>query len=222
MLAKQLLNRSITPLLTSDTVSSALEMMNRLEEVSLSVVEPSTKKIVGRVSYDQLRDVEDEAALISSLRLKQPVFTFENLHMFEIARQMIHHDVRLMPVIDDTETYIGTVEKRDLLEKLPQMLNLGREGSVITVEMVQEDFTLTELVNLVELEGAKILGLTVSPDPENPSLIQVSIKLNLQDTSAVTLSLSRHGYTTIAENRGDLLQMDMTSRADELTRYFDF
>lgn len=222
MLAKQLLNRSITPLFTSDTLSAAIEKMGSMEVSGISVIEPSTKKIVGRVTYDDLKNEEDKTALISSLRLKEPVFTFENQHAFEIARQMLHHEVRLIPVIDDTETYIGTVDREELLEKLSQMLNLGRDGSVITVEMVQEDFTLTEVVNLIELEGAKILGVTVSPDPENPSLIQVSFKLNLQDTSTVTRSLSRHGYITIAENRGDLLQVDMASRADELTRYFDF
>jgi hypothetical protein len=51
--------------------------------------------------------------------------------------------------------------------------------------------------------------------------IHVSIKLNLEDTSAVVSSLKRHGYASTTENRDDLLQVDMSSRADELLRYLE-
>lgn len=101
------------------------------------------------------------------------------------------------------------------------MLNITNAGSVITVEMGKQDFTLSELVHLIEVEGAKILGLTVEQPDNDESIVEVSLKLSHKDTSAVISSLQRHGYTTSTENRHDLMQVDLTSRADELIRYLD-
>lgn len=221
MLAKQILNDSFTPLKTTDKASAALAKMEAWQTANIPVIEPTTKKVIGQVTFDMLTDLPDESVQLSELELDTPIYAFENQHLFEVARQMLSQEVRFIAVVDRSETVIGIVEKKDLLSAFSQMLNISTFGSVITVEMGQGDFTLTELVNLIEMEGAKILGLTVEQVARENANIHVSIKLNIQDTSAVVSSLQRHGYITSTENRDDLLQVDMSSRADELLRYLD-
>jgi len=58
------------------------------------------------------------------------------------------------------------------------------------------------------------------PSETEPNL-RVSLKISHEDTSAVISSLERHGYSTTTENRNDLMQIDLSSRADELLRYLD-
>lgn len=221
MLAKQLLNTDFTPLQPGSTISAALAKMDAWHSSSIPVVEPTTRKIVGQVLFDDLALAEDESLPISATELRSPVSAFENQHVFEVARKMLQHEVRLIAVADSSETYVGIIEKRSVLEALSEMLNITTAGSVITVELQRADFTLSELVHLIETEGAKILGLTVEQAKDNESVLQVSIKLSHIDTSAVTSSLQRHGYTTVTENRHDLIQTDLSSRADELIRYLD-
>jgi CBS-domain-containing membrane protein len=221
VLAKELLNIDFTPLEPGKPVSAALAKMDAWQTTALPVVEPSTRKIVGQVNLDDIVDIADEAVPVSALELRTPVFVFENQHIFEVARKMLQYEVRMLPVVDSGETFIGIIEKKRVLEAFSELLNISTSGSVITVEMQKSDFTLSELVHLIETEGARILGLTVGRSKENESTLHVSIKLSLTDTSAVTSSLKRHGYHTITENRYDLIQADLTSRADELLRYLD-
>lgn len=221
MLAKELLNISFTPLEPSSTVSSALAKMDAWQSSNIPVVESSTKKNVGHLKFEDLVDIADEKTPVSELKMRNPIHVFENQHIFEVARLMLQHEVRLISVVDTSETYMGIIEKRSVLEGLSEMLNIAEQGSVITVEMAKSDFTLAELVHLVEVEGAKILGLTVESPADEASMIHISLKLNHEDTSAVTSSLRRHGYTTTTENKQDLIQVDLTSRADELMRYLD-
>jgi hypothetical protein len=129
--------------------------------------------------------------------------------------------VRILAVTDEMETYQGIIEKKSVLEALSAMLNIGSAGSVITVVMEKPDFTLSKLVHIIETENAKILGLTVEQTEKEDSLLQVSIKLNLEDTSAITSSLKRYGFVVASVAKQDLLQVDMTSRANELIRYLD-
>ncbi len=221
MLAEQLLNTDFTPLHSGSTISAALAKMDAWHSSSIPVVEPATRKLIGHVLFDDIALAEDESLPISSVELRSPVCAFTNQHVFEVARIMLQHEVRLLAVVDRSETYIGIIEKRSVLESLSEMLNITSAGSVITVEMQRADFTLSELVHLIETEGAKILGLTVEQAKANESILQVSIKLSHVDTSAVTSSLQRHGYLTVTENRHDLIQTDLSVRADELIRYLD-
>lgn len=221
MLAKQLLDTDFTPLHSKDAAYAAMAKMDAWQTTNIPVVEPATAKILGQVTLRLISDLEDESTPLSKLTLEDPVFTFEHQHVFEVARQMLYHEIRLLPVVDEAEQFIGIVHKKDVLEALSGMLNVSTVGSVITVEMNSVDFTLTELVHLIEQEEAKILGLTVERDTGNQPNLKISIKLNLQDTSAVISSLQRHGYRTTTENKHDLLQIDMSTRADELIRYLD-
>lgn len=221
MLAKELLNIDFTPLEPGKPVSAALAKMDAWQTTAIPVVEPSSRKILGQVVLDDIIDVADESVPVSTVNLQNPVYVFENQHIFEVARKMLQHEVRLLPVVDSGKTYIGIVEKKRVLEAFSDLLNITTKGSVITVEMQRSDFTLAELVHLIETEGARILGLTVGHSKDNESTLHISLKLSHTDTSAVTSSLKRHGYHTITENRHDLIQADFTSRADELIRYLD-
>ncbi|HKL14356.1 MAG TPA: CBS domain-containing protein [Balneolaceae bacterium] len=221
MLAKHILSQSFTPLLSSDKVSSALAKMEAWQTANIPVIEPTTKKVIGQVTLDMLMELPDESLMISDVDLDPPIYAFESQHLFEVARQMLSKEVRFIAVVDSSESFLGIIEKKDLLEAFSEMLNISTQGSVISVEVGEADYTLTELVNIIEAEGAKVLGLTVERSRAEESGVHVSIKLNLEDTSAVVSSLKRHGYITTTENRDDLLQIDMSSRADELLRYLE-
>jgi len=221
VLAKHILSQSFTPLLSSDKVSSALAKMEAWQTANIPVIEPTTKKVIGQVTLDMLMELPDESLMISDVDLDPPIYAFESQHLFEVARQMLSKEVRFIAVVDSSESFLGIIEKKDLLEAFSEMLNISTQGSVISVEVGEADYTLTELVNIIEAEGAKVLGLTVERSRAEESGVHVSIKLNLEDTSAVVSSLKRHGYITTTENRDDLLQIDMSSRADELLRYLE-
>ena len=221
MLAKDLINIDFTPLEPGSTVSSALAKMDAWQSSSMPVVEPNTKKNVGHIRLEDIAVNIDGQKPISDIEFRNPIYTFETQHVFEIARQMLQYEVRLISVVDNSEQFLGIIEKKEVLEALSTMLNISAAGSTITVQLNRSDFTLTELVHLIETEGAKILGLTVEQQKETESLIQISLRITHQDTSAVISTLQRHGYTTTSENRNDLLQVDLTSRADELLRYLD-
>jgi signal-transduction protein with cAMP-binding, CBS, and nucleotidyltransferase domain len=176
---------------------------------------------VGHILLEDIADSIQGDRPVSDIEFRRPIYTFESQHIFEIARQMLQYEVRLISVVDSSERFLGVIEKKDVLEALSSMLNISTAGSTITVKLSRSDFTLSELVHLIETEGAKILGLTVEQPKEPESLLRVSLKISHQDTSAVISTLQRYGYTVTTENRHDLMQADLTSRADELLRYLD-
>lgn len=221
MLAKKKLSNDIGPLSGQDSVSKAKRQMEELDADFLPVVDSTTRKLIGQVSLKGIRNLSDDAQHISDIELEEAVKIYEAQHVFEAARLMLLYEMRFIPVVDDELTYQGTVRKQAVLEALTGMLNLAEYGSVVTIELRQRDFSLSEIVHLIEVEGAKILGVTVEvPDADN-ELYEISIKLNLKDVSRVAASLRRYGYTISAESGSEAFGMDLETRADELIKYLD-
>lgn len=172
-------------------------------------------------SISKLIEVVDENTPLSEVELEPPLYVPETQHLFEASRLMLSEQLYLVPVTDREMKFQGMIKKQEVLNALGDVFNLSTFGSVIEVEMAQIDFTLSDLVRIVEVEGAKILGVAVQqPKPEYP-YYRVSLKLNMEDSSVVSASLRRFGYTIISEANSEVLEHNLTDRADELIRYLD-
>jgi CBS domain-containing protein len=221
MLARKKLNTDIRPLTGRDSIEKAIKLMEELDSTSHPVIDSTTKKLIGQISMRTLRDLADEKLHVSDITLEEPVKIYEGQHVFEAARLMLLYEMRFIPVVDKDWVYQGTVRKQKVLEALTGMLNLAEYGSVVTIELQQRDFSLSEIIRLIEEEGAKILGVTVEiPDTENDRY-EVSIKLNLQDISRVAAALRRYGYLISTESGNEIFDIDLENRADELMKYLD-
>lgn len=220
MLARQALDTDITPLKADEQVSDAIERMQELGTNALPVVDDTTNKLIGLIHIDQLTENE-ELESISDVSLQEPVKVYESQHIFEAVRLMLQHELRVLAVVDKELTLKGMICKSEVLESLTKMLNLNEYGSVITIELGRRDFTLSEIVHIVETEGAKILGITVETPQAEQKTFEVSIKLNLKDVSRVAAALRRHEYTVMTDSGNEVYEMDMETRADELIKYLD-
>lgn len=220
MFTKQALNTDIPPLFAESTVDEARFRMEELDVTVLPVVEKTTRKLIGQVSAEMFYGSAPDTP-ISDLELEEAVKTYLNQHVFEAARLMLQYEMRLLSVVDEEWTFQGVVEKSTVLESLTHMLNLAEFGSVITLELQQRDFTLSEIVHIIETEGAKILGITVEQSKSSEGSFKVSIKLNLKDVSRVTAALRRYDYTVLTESGNEAFGRDIEHRADELIKYLD-
>ncbi|MEX2601899.1 MAG: CBS domain-containing protein [Balneolaceae bacterium] len=221
MLVKKISNSEFVPLAPSDSVAKALAKMDAWHTSVLPVVETTTGKVIGQVTLEQLADMPVESVPVSELQLAMPVTTLESQHIFEVARQMLEHEIRLIPVVDNEGSYKGIAERKDVLETFSSLLNITVSGSVISVDVDTGDYTLSELVQIIETEDARILGVAVETPTSPEEQIRISFKLNVRDTSSISHSLRRHGYSVSSESQSELLRFDIADRADELLRYLD-
>lgn len=220
MIIKEILNTKIAPLELNDTIAFALTKMDLMRTDKFGVVD-SEKRLAGMVSLPALLEKGNESLKLSEVELTQPLFVPVDQHLFEAARRMLTHELYIMPVINYDRKFLGVVNKNDVITALSELFNIATYGSVITIELPQADFTLTDMIRIIETEGAKILGVAVQqPKAENP-VYSVSIKLNWEDSSVVSSALRRFGYNITSEASSEALEHNFADRADELIRYLD-
>jgi len=219
MLVHEIINKNIAPLKVTDTVALALTKLDLLYVTKFPVVDEGV--MIGMVALDTLVEVADEDIAISEIPIQESISVPETQHLFEAARTMLAHELFILPVVDHYKNFMGVIKKRDVLQALGDVFNLESFGSVITIEMMPYDFTLTEVIRLMETEGAKVLGVAVEQPNEDNGFYRVSIKLNLEDSSTVCSSLQRYGYVITSQISSASMEKDLSDRADELIRYLD-
>lgn len=217
---KSILQPDYKPLEASDKVAEVLDQFGREDLKIFPVVDNTTKKLIGQVTYDQLKAADSDAS-ISDLKVDETVKIYEGQHIFEAARLMLQYELHQLPMVDKELTFLGIISKRKVLELISGMLNLAESGSVITIELDPIDFSISEIVQIIETEGAKILGIAVEGPGDGQKNFEVSVKLNMKDISRVSAALKRYDYSVIVESESTVFGNDLEYRADELLKYID-
>jgi acetoin utilization protein AcuB len=223
MRISELINNSLIPLRTTDTVASSIGSMSEHKVNNLPLIDFTTKKLIGEVLMQDLELVKRKEASVMMHRSELVTKVSAGQHVFEAARVLAKHNRQVVSVLDENGNYLGIVSRRDVLEALSGMLNLSEPGSVITIELHEKDFMLSDIVRIIELESTKILGLTVEHpgDANINDRFRVSIKLNHVDITKVKAALRRYGFIITHETQSENSDVEFLDRADEFIRFLN-
>lgn len=214
------ISSTFIPLTGSDTVGAVMKRMQMEGISTLPVVDSTTQALIGQLFYEDLEDV-DSGSAVSDVDLKEPVKIYYGQHIFEAARLLLQYERKLLPVIDRDWTFLGVLKKVSVMQILSKLLNVADPGSVITITLDRIDFSISELVHIIEMESAKILCMTVEKPTQADQTFKISFKLDLQDVSRVAAALRRYDYLVSTNSENEIFSEDIETRADELLKYID-
>lgn len=217
---KRLITPKFDPLTGSDSVEAVKARMEAENIQTLPVVDTTTHALIGQIYYSDLLGAKTDHS-IADMDLHEPVKVYRGQHLFEAVRLMLQYERKVLPVVDQEWTMLGVIERERMLDLIPQMLNLTESGSVITITLAPMDFSISEMVNIIETENAKILGMTVEKPRQDEQKYDVSFKLDVQDVSRVAAALRRYDYVVSTNSENEIFSQDLENRADELLKYID-
>ena len=196
MTAQELITDGIIPLKTSDTGKTALSWMEDYKLSHLPIV--NDEEFLGLISELDIYELNkfDEPLGNHTLSLINP-YVYNYQHIFDVLKLVNFLGLTLIPVLDDKNRYIGSITLQTLLSKTAELLSLNNPGGVIVLKMSINDYSLTEIANIVESNDVKILSVTVINQPESTE-IDVVIKLNSIEFNSVIQTFERYNYSVNA------------------------
>ncbi len=218
MIAKQLITSHVVPLKLTDTATFALNQMDEARLSHLPVVDGF--EFVGLISDKELLALEepgDEIALIK-IKLTRAVIT-EDQHLYEVLKLFSSLDLTLLPVVNAKNIYLGSIILATLVNAMADMVGIHNPGGIIVLEINDKDCSLTELVQLVESNDAKILSYIVASNTDSTKL-EVTIKVNRVEIGALLQAFFRYNYTVKASwSKEDSYHEGLQDRFDALMNY---
>ena len=219
MLVVDLITDEIPPLKTTDTVELALDWMEQFKVSHLPVVKD--RELIGLVSEADLLDYNhpEEQIDASKLHLMRPVIHLQQ-HTYELVKLMSSLNLTLIPVLDENEKYKGCITLKGIVQNLSTMISVQNPGGVIVLELNQNDYSVTQIGNIIEGNDAKILSLHVSSQPDSMKL-EVTIKVNREDLSSIIQTFNRYNYIIKATYSQSDYESGMKDRLDEFLHFLN-
>ncbi|MFZ4401452.1 MAG: CBS domain-containing protein [Bacteroidales bacterium] len=217
MLAKDLTDDTILPAKTSDTGTLALAWMDEYKTNHLPIV--NNENYVGLISEEDIytSNVFEEALGNHSLSLNMPYVT-ENQHLFEIIKLATTLKLSLIPVLDNKKNYLGVITLRKLVDELSACIAINTPGAIIVLEISANDYSLSEIAQIVESNDTKILSLLITSH-EDSNKMDVTLKLNRMDIASVLQTFNRYNYNVNVILVEQEVNDDLQDRYDSLMKY---
>jgi len=219
MLAKHLITGTIIPLKTSDTGITALSWMDDYKVSHLPIV--NNVDFLGLISDVDIYNMNDfsEAVGNHTLSLSSP-FVYDYQHILEIIKVVSIQKLSLIPVLDSRKRYLGSITLNKIIDGISVISAAKSPGGIIVLEVSQNDYTLSEISQIIESNNAKVLSLYVTTH-DNSTKMNVVIKINKIDISAILLTFNRYSYDVKASFSEKEDAEDLRERYDSLIKYLN-
>ena len=195
MLVKDFITKEIPVLKSFDTAEYALALMEDFKLKHLPLLSDNAYQCL--VSEKDLLAMPDPSATIGEPVLFAPAIS-ENGHLHEALAMITRYGLSLLPVVSGDGPYC-----------------------VIVLEMMPQDYSLTDIARLVEANNAHVLNLLSHQDTDTGRLL-ITLKIDLEDASPVIRSFERFNYTVLYHFMEKGMVDDMLQqRMNELLHYMN-
>ena len=221
MVAKKYIDKSIPNLKKSDTISFALDMMEEYRQEQLPIVE--NHQFLGIVTKDILDTIPniDSKTLVDVAPLHEQLVIQENFHLYELARLAADLSLSILPVFDSSKNFKGMLSIEEAMQDFLGKFAAQPVGAIIVLQIKAIDFSLAEISRLVESNEAKVISMFTEQDSLDPTLLQVTIKLNTIDLTRIIATFERFEFRILAKFHDYETQQFESNRIDLLLKYLE-
>jgi predicted transcriptional regulator len=143
-----------------------------------------------------------------------------NAHPFEALRIMHLHQLSILPVINEDNEYAGALSQDRLMQYLIESINIDVVGGIIVLELEPRNYSLAQIARICENEQVIILGVQAKTNPLS-SKLEVTIKTNSTDLSAVVQAFERYEYSVLDTFGDTKIENDTSDRYRLLMNYIN-
>ncbi|WMI66991.1 acetoin utilization protein acuB [Aestuariibaculum sp. YM273] len=218
MKLSQYIINDIRPLNSSSKISELQELFNQLT-LSHLPIEDDNKTYLGCFSetdahcVDSNKTVNDYKYTLEDFYVRDTTLWLDVLEAFAVK------STNIMPVLNSDNVYLGYYELNDVISLFNESPFFSETGGVIVVEKGINDYSFSELSQIVESNNGRLLGAFISK--MNSDLIQITLKVSTGGLSDIIQTFRRYSYNVISGHDEDRYIESLKERSDYLNKYLN-
>ena len=219
MQAYRLISSTIQSIHPNEDGNRALELMDLYRVNHLAVVKNdfylgviSDKEIMNWTSTEEY--IEEHLPNLASPHV------LHRQHLFDIIEVLEQNNLSVVPVLDKDQLYQGVITNRKLLYTIANSAAIQSVGGVIVLQMNNNDYSMTEIANIIESNDTKILSSYIISKKDSTKM-ELTIKLNKTDITAIIKDLERYEYNVKASYKEEDPNTDFVERYEQLMRFLN-
>ncbi|MDO6761007.1 acetoin utilization protein acuB [Tamlana sp. 2_MG-2023] len=129
------------------------------------------------------------------------------------------NSTNIMPVLNEKNDYLGYYELNDIISLFSESPFFTEAGGVLVIEKGTNDYSFSEVSQIVESNGGKILGAFISK--MNTDLTQVTLKIGQTGLTDIIQTFRRYSYNIVSGHEEDGYIESLKERSDYLKKYLN-
>jgi predicted transcriptional regulator len=216
---------TITDYITNDF--KAIDSESNIEQVQDFFVEGhfshfpvvEERLYIGCIAADDIETFDSDKKIKHYRYALEGFYARTNMIWLDVLEVFARNHSNVVPVLDDDNAYVGYYEIADIIRFFNDTPFLKEQGAILIVEKAINDYSMGQIIQIIESNSGKILGLFVSNT--TVETIQVTIKLTLGGVNEIIQSFRRYGYDIISNHNEDNYLNNLKERSDYLEKYLN-
>lgn len=208
----------ITPLTVTDKVSDMQLLFNQLTYSHIPVINEE-KYYIGCMSEADSYCFESHKPLKDFGYAAEGFFVREDTNWLDVLEAFAQNATNLMPVLNKQNAYVGYYELNDIISLFNQTPFFAEAGGILVVEKGLEDYSFSEISQIVESNNGKLYGVFISK-MEN-DLVQLTLKIGNSGLNDIIQTFRRYSYNIVSGHEEDSYLESLKERSDYLNKYLN-
>ncbi len=208
----------IEPLRLNNNIQSAKKLFKNFPITHFPVLE--NDKLLGSFAEEDIQIIEHEKGeLVAYSHLLNSFFADEKATVLELLKIFADNDTNIIPVLNEEKNYLGYYDLSDVLDVFSTSPFMIEESETLIVKKLENDYSMSEVSQIVEVNGAKLLGAYISEKSED--FVKITLKIVSNDINEIMQTFRRYNYEIISNHENDIYLEDLKNRSEYLQKYLE-
>lgn len=212
-----LIINDLKPIDITNTIGDVKLMFSQLSYTHIPI--KNNEDFVGCISETDAHCFESDIVLSDITYSIESFFVRENNTWLDVLEGFAQNNSNVMPILDLNNHYIGYYELNDVIGLFSETPFFSETGGIIIVEKGLNDYSFSELSQIIESNNAKIYGAFISQIVNDK--VQITVKIGHIGLNDVLQSFRRYGYNIVSGIEEDAYVENLKERSDYLNKYLD-
>lgn len=211
------INNDIKAITVDDTIESVQDFFADLSFSHFPVLENGI--YIGSISGDDVETFDAEKKILDYRYILEGFYARKNMIWLDLLEIFARNHTSIVPVLDEKNNYIGYYDITDIIKFFHETPFLKEMGGIIIVEKSINDYSMSQISQIVESNNGKLLGMFVSSAEADK--IQITVKIALGSLNDIIQTFRRYNYEIISEHQEDNYLNALKERSDYLDKYLN-
>ena len=207
----------IKPLEVEDTIKDVQLLFNNLTYSHIPIKRDNV--YIGCISENDAHCFDSSKPISDFLYALEGIYVRKKTIWLDVLEAFAVNDTNIMPVLDDNNKYLGYYELSDVLSKFNETPFFAEPGGIIIVEKGYNDYSFSEVCQIVESNNVKLLGAFISKIEND--VAQITVKIANGSINDIIQTFRRYSYNVISGHEDDSYLENLKERSDYLNKYLN-
>ncbi|MEO8253076.1 MAG: CBS domain-containing protein [Flavobacterium sp.] len=205
------------PIDSQETIAVVRDFLIDLNYSHFPIIEEGV--YIGSISAEDAEAFDENKKIADYKYSLETFFIRTNAVWLEVLEVFAKNHSNLIPVLDENNTYVGYYEMEDIITFFNQTPFIKEQGRIVKIRKGVLDYSMSQIVQIVESNNGKLLGLFISESDINS--VEVTVKISFGAINEIIQTFRRYNYEIISEHYEDTYITNLKERSDYLDKYLN-